>query len=215
MSKIKICGIRRPEDIVIANRYRPDYIGFVFCRKSRRFISPEDAAALRRDLSPEIKPVGVFLDNTDEEILEAVSSGAADLVQIHETAETDIERIRGKLMKNGKKTDIIRAVSVRNEQSIREAKESRADYILLDNGRGGTGMSFDWQYLKDIGRDFFLAGGLSAENLEEALVRFHPYAIDLSGGAETDGVKDPEKVSRIVEIVRSFNKREESGRMMT
>ena len=198
MTKIKICGLRRAADIAYANELRPDYIGFVFARASRRSVSPEEAGALKRALRPEICAVGVFVDEPAESILALLKRGVIDAAQLHgaETAD-DIRLLK-------EKTDcrIIQAFRVETSEDLRRAVASPADDILLDNGSGGTGETFDWSLLKCVDRPFFLAGGLSAENVGEAILRCHPFAVDASSRLETDGVKDNRKMKAFVEAVR-------------
>lgn len=198
MTKVKICGLRRAEDIAFANELRPDYIGFVFAKASKRFVSPEQAAELRRALSREIAAVGVFVDEPVEHILALLNSGVIDAAQLHggEPA-SDIHALK-------RQTDrtVIQAFRVESRQDVARAIESPADYILLDNGAGGTGKTFDWSLIEHIERPFFLAGGLSAENVGEAILRCRPFAVDSSSKLETDGVKDYEKMKAFVEAVR-------------
>ena len=204
--KIKICGLKRDEDIAAVNRYLPDYAGFVFCKKSRRYVPPDKARKLREALDPRIIPVGVFLDNTEEEILEAAET--VDVLQFHGlTSPEKIPAIRELLRKNGKAMPIIEAFSVNSREDLTAAAKSPADMVLLDNGAGGTGERFDWSILSAAGgsfRPYFLAGGLGTGNLKSALETLSPYAVDLSSGVETDGVKDENKIREVIRIVREY-----------
>lgn len=195
--KVKICGLTRPEDIRYVNQYKPDYAGFVFFPPSSRFVTVEQAKELSRRLSRDIIPVGVFLDNTIEEI-EAVSrSGAVQVLQIHGKNAPELVRY----LKKTCQLPVWEAISVRTAEDVARAQESPADRILLDHGRGGTGETFDWSLLENMGREFFLAGGLNVDNITEAL-GCRPYGVDVSSGVETDGRKDPVKIRQLIRTVR-------------
>lgn len=196
--RIKLCGLTRPCDIEVVNDLRPDYIGFVFAKKSRRYVSPEQAARLKSLLRPDVLAVGVFVDEEIEQITALLSSGVIDLAQLHGGEdETYIEKLR-------ERTDrpIIKAFRVDGEGDIEKAQASATDYVLLDSGGGGTGKAFDWELLARIDRPYFMAGGLDASTVGEAVKRWRPYAVDVSSGIETDGVKDVEKMQRFMEAVR-------------
>lgn len=203
-TKIKLCGLSRECDIETANELLPEYIGFVFAKKSMRYVSPEQADALRKQLDPQILAVGVFVNETPENIAELLGAGVIDIAQLHgREDETYIESLR---MLTDK--PIIKAFSVKEEQDIRRAAESSADLVLLDAGSGGTGTAFDWNLLAGMERPYFLAGGLDATTVGEAVRRWRPYAVDVSSGIETDGHKDVEKMRAFVGAVRTENKRE-------
>ena len=201
-TKIKLCGLTRFCDIEVVNDLRPEYIGFVFAPKSRRFVSPEQAAALKQALSPEILAVGVFVDGQMEQIAALLSAGIIDIAQLHGGEdEAYIGRLRACTDK-----PIIKAFLVDSEADLYRAQESTADYVLLDSGSGGTGTAFDRELLTKIDRPYFLAGGLTVSSVAEAVERWRPYAVDVSSGIETDGKKDPEKMRRFVGCVRSTSK---------
>ncbi len=199
--KIKLCGMFRECDIDWANEAKPDYIGFVMgFPKSHRNISPETASALKRRLSPEIQAVGVFVDAPLEMVADAAASGIIDLIQLHGSEDDGyISRLREAVS-----TPIIKAVKVRSAEDIANSPKL-ADLLLLDNGTG-TGRMFDHEVLKglEIPKPFFLAGGLTPENLCEIPREPHPYAVDLSSGIETDKVKDKEKMLAAVRAVREM-----------
>lgn len=198
MTKIKICGLRRPCDIAYANEVGPDYIGFVFAKKSRRYVSPETAAVLRADLDRAICPVGIFVNELPENIAGLLNDGTIEMAQLHgQEDEAYIQVLRGLTQK-----PLIKAFSIHCAADAATAGLSSADYILLDNGSGGTGKTFDWSLTAGVSRRYFLAGGLSADNVAQAIDAAHPYAVDVSSGVETDEVKNLEKMRRFVRAVR-------------
>ena len=205
MTKIKLCGLTRECDIRVANELKVDYIGFVFAKKSRRYIEPDRAKELKAMLSPEIKALGVFVDETPEYIAKLLGTGVIDIAQLH-GKEDDVYVRKLKSMTDA---PIIKAYRIDGEADIHRAKASAADYVLLDSGTGGTGSSFDWSLVKDIDRPYFLAGGLHKYNVGEAVRLLHPYAVDVSSGIETDGLKDRDKLAEFTAIVRKENKDDE------
>jgi phosphoribosylanthranilate isomerase len=198
MTRVKICGLRRECDIAYANRLLPDYIGFIFAKKSRRYLTPETAAQLKARLDGRIKAVGVFVDAPAAEIAALAQAGTIDLVQLH--GHEDAAYIRA--LRESVSLPLIQAFRVDTPDDLRRAEASAADYILLDNGAGGTGERFDWSLLQEMRRPFFLAGGLDADNAAEAIAQTHPFAVDVSSGVETDGVKDFEKMKAFVQAVQ-------------
>ena len=197
MTQVKMCGLRRLEDIEAVNRLMPDYIGFVFAPGSRRFISPEEAAALRQALRPGIRVVGVFVDEDAETVARLLADGVIDIAQLHgredEAAIARLKALAGK--------PVIRAFRVRGAEYLRAAEASAADMVLLDAG-AGDGKSFDWSLLSSVSRPYFLAGGLTPENVAEAVRRFRPFAVDVSSGIETGGFKDYNKMCAFIRAVR-------------
>ena len=166
-TRIKICGLTRPEDIQAVNQAKPDFAGFIVeFPKSRRNVTVEQLKALREELDDSILPVGVFVNAPVE--------------------------LPAQLLNEGTIADIKKAI------------RSEADYILLDQGAGGTGETFDWSLVPAIKRPWFLAGGLGCENLESAIHLLHPWAVDLSSSVETDGHKDPDKILEAVYAVRNI-----------
>ena len=198
MTEVKICGMRRLEDIRYANELRPDMIGFVFWRPSKRYVSADDASELRSSLDTGIKPVGVFVDEDPRVVADIAERGIVDMVQLH--GVEDEEYIHG--LRKLTDVPIIRTFCVRSEEDLVKASESSADMVLLDNGKG-TGQTFDWTLMRDLGRDFILSGGLSASNVGDAVRRFHPHAVDVSSAVETDGFKDRSKMEQFIDAVRS------------
>ena len=197
MSKIKLCGLSRKCDIEWANALKPEYIGFVFWSKSKRNVPPEKAKELKGLLSPDIKAVGVFVDEPIENVAELLNDNIIDIAQLH--GGEDEEYIK-KLSTLSDKP-IIKAFLLKSESDAERAEKSTADYILVDSGTG-TGKSFDWELLKNISRPYFLAGGLCCENISQAIETLHPYAVDVSSGIETNGCKDKNKMAAFVAAVR-------------
>ena len=199
MTKIKLCGLSRPCDILTANELRPDYIGFVFAPKSHRYVTPGQAAELKKRLSPGIQAVGVFVREDPRAVAALLRDGIIDIAQLHGGEDDDYIRSLRAL------TDrpVIQAFRGDTAADIRRAGNSSADFILLDSGEGGTGTSFDWTLLGALSRPCFLAGGLDPGNVGEAVRTLHPYAVDVSSGIETDGRKDSAKMKAFVNAVRA------------
>ncbi|MBO4824767.1 MAG: phosphoribosylanthranilate isomerase [Lachnospiraceae bacterium] len=197
MTVIKLCGLRRPLDIVAANGLKPEYIGFVFARKSKRYVEPEKAMALKQLLLPDIKAVGVFVNEELPVVADLLNKGVIDVAQLHgsesEEYVAELKKATGK--------PVIRAFKVAAAEDVESAVKSAADYILLDAG-AGDGVTFDWSIVKDVKRPFFLAGGLNPENVADAVAAVQPYAVDVSSGIETDGFKDIDKMTAFVKAVR-------------
>lgn len=197
MTKIKLCGLSRPCDIEWANRLRPEYVGFVFAAKSKRYVSPEKAADLRSLLAPGICAVGVFVDEEPEKVACLLETGVIDMAQLHgREGEAYIKRLRRYTDKK-----IIQAFRIETTEDMKKAEKSRADYVLLDSG-AGTGTLFDWELIRGLTRPYFLAGGLTPENVEEAVKKQTPYAVDISSGIETEGYKDRQKMEAFVAAAR-------------
>jgi len=197
MTRLKICGLFREADISYANAVRPDYVGFVFA-PSKRQVTREKAAELRKLLDPSIPTAGVFVDEETSRILELLSDGIISIVQLH--GHEDEEYIAD--LKEKTRALIIKAVKPENRDDVRNAEKSSADFLLFDSG-AGTGRVFDWSLLEGVQRDYFLAGGLNKDNVEEVINVLHPFAVDLSSGVETDGFKDLEKMKEIRRLVKN------------
>lgn len=198
MVKIKICGLRRLEDVEMVNRHKPDYIGFVFA-DSKRKVSHEFAAHMKDNLSSDIISVGVFVDAEIDEIVELFGDGVIDIAQLHGSESEDY--IRNLKERTDYKLKIINAIEMSDELDLLEYDNSIADYLLLDSGKG-SGKTFDWSLIRDdLDKEFFLAGGIDVSNVGEAIRKFNPYAIDLSSSLETDGFKDESKIREIMEVV--------------
>ena len=197
MTKIKMCGLSRIEDIEAANAIKPDYIGFVFAEISKRKVSALEASKLKSKLDPAVKAVGVFLDDKLDFVASMLNLGIVDVVQLHGSEdEAYIEKVRKITNK-----PIIKAFIIRSEEDVKRAERSTADFILLDGGKG-EGRAFDWSLLKEIKRPYFLAGGLNPDNVGDAVKALKPFAVDVGTGIETDGVKDREKMTAFANTVR-------------
>jgi phosphoribosylanthranilate isomerase len=197
MTKMKFCGLTGESDIDAANELRPEYVGFVFAPKSRRYVTPERAAELKRQLAAGIKAVGVFVNDDLYHVAELLNRGIIDIAQLH--GSEDEEYIGHLRQLTGK--PVIRAFRIKTAEDIAEAEKCTADRVLLDSG-AGTGEVFDWKLIKNMKRPYFLAGGLSPDNVENAVEQLSPYAVDVSSGIETDGVKDKAKMAAFAAAVR-------------
>ncbi len=194
---IKICGIRRDADCEYINEAKPDYAGFIFWEPSFRYVDKNEAKRLRALIDNDIKTVGVFVDAEIFEILDIVMTGAIDVVQLHGHEDEDyIKKLR-----ETSGIPIWKAFKVRSDSDLEAAVNSSADMVLLDNGYG-TGECFDHGLLRDIGRDYILAGGLNSDNIEEIKSKYNPYMVDLSSGVETDKCKDRDKILKAVYAAR-------------
>lgn len=198
MTKIKLCGLFRPEDVLTANKLYPDYVGFVFAPKSHRYVTEDVAARLRRLLRRDIAAVGVFVNAPPEDVARLLSLGTIDLAQLH--GKEDAAYIRR--LRTLSSAPVIQAFRIGSREDALAAAESPADYILFDSGEGGTGQAFDWSVLQNISRPYFLAGGLTADTVPSAIRAYAPYAVDVSSGIETNGTKDPAKMEAFVRAVR-------------
>lgn len=201
MTKIKFCGLKRLEDIECANRLKPEYVGFVFAEKSRRRITADWAAELKKNLNGEIKSVGVFVNESRDKVAALLNGGVIDIAQLH--GEEDESYINSLKSLTGK--PVIKAFPVKSAEDVAAAIDSTADHILFDSG-AGTGEKFDWRLIKGVGRDYFLAGGISPANAREAIDILHPYALDVSSEIETGGFKDEIKMAAFIRAVRKDNR---------
>lgn len=199
MTKIKLCGLSRPCDIECANFLLPEYIGFVFAKGSRRFVSFEDAEALRMMTDKRISVVGVFRNEAPEAVARLAHSGVIDMVQLHGNEDKEyIIKLRAMT-----KVPIIKAFNIKAQEDVKNAENCSADYILFDSAKAGSGRSFDRALIKNVKREYFLAGGLDPSNVESEIEALSPYAVDVSSGIESNGVKDEEKMRRFVYAVRN------------
>ncbi len=197
--KVKICGLSRPADIEAVNQYQPDYAGFIInFPKSHRNCTPEQVQALHAQLSDSIPAVGVTVNQPLETVAALLEQGVIDIAQLHgQEDESYIDELK---RRTGK--PVWKAFRIRSADDLDAARASSADMILLDNGYG-TGETFDWTLVRDIGRPFILAGGLREDNIDYA-AKMQPDAMDISSGVETNRVKDPEKIRTLIERIRSI-----------
>jgi phosphoribosylanthranilate isomerase len=190
--KIKICGLFREQDIEFANEAKPDFIGFVFA-KSRRRISSEIATLYKKQLNPQITTVGVFANTEIPFIVQLYNSGIINIAQLHGNESEDYINA----LKKNCEIPVIKAVNIGN------IYPKNADYLLFDNGKGGTGKIFDWNLIPKCHKEFFLAGGINSGNIKEA-IKLNPYCIDLSSGVENEkGEKDRDKIIEICRCIKS------------
>ena len=207
MTRIKICGLTREKDIAAVNRCLPDYIGLVFA-ESRRRVTPEQASRLKAGLDARIKAVGVFTNAPVPFIMDLCEQGIIDIVQLHgDESETFIQSLKQKIA-----CPVIKAVRVQTTEQILQAHKMSCDLLLLDTYQegqyGGSGRTFDRKLIPALQKQFFLAGGLKADNIEQAVRECHPFGIDISSGVETNGIKDEAKIRQIIAIIRSIDMKE-------
>ena len=204
MCKIKICGLNRFEDIDAVNRALPDFVGFVFAG-SRRRVDAKTAAALKEKLDNKIESVGVFVNQDISFVSDLYKNGIINLAQLHGDED-------GKYIRELKEACGCRVIKSAAVGRALPSLVSGADYILFDTAseqRGGTGETFNWNILKEYRwPPFFLAGGLTAMNVENAIRMLAPFCVDVSSGVETDGLKDPAKIAEIVKIVKGMENNE-------
>ena len=195
---VKFCGMRRPEDVEMVNRYKPDLAGFILVPGRKRYVSAQEVKTLREKLDPSIQVVGVFVDEDISVVRNLLSSGIIDVAQLH--GNESEEYIRSLQESTGKK--VMKAFGIRGWEDIVKVESSPADLVLLDTPGGGTGSVFDWDLIKKVDRPYLLAGGLTSENVGEAIEKLHPYGVDVSSGIETDGIKDETKMGAFMAQIR-------------
>lgn len=199
MTRIKICGLYRPEDIRYVNEARPDWCGFILhFPKSHRNVTPDQARALRAELAPGIVPVGVFVDQPAEVPAALLRDGTISVAQLHGHED---DAYLAALRELAPGCVIWKTFQVRSAADLRAVHASAADLVLLDNGCG-TGETFDWSLAGGVTRPFLLAGGLTPENIPAAVAVLHPYGLDLSSGVETEKKKDRHKIEAAVAAAR-------------
>ena len=199
MTKIKICGLFRPEDIEAVNLYQPDFAGFIInFPKSHRNISPADLKQLKSKLDPRIKSVGVFVDRPLKEVRNLLEEGTIDIAQLHGSEDSDYIKA---LQTGG--YEVWKAIEIQDRSDLERAIGSPADKILLDAGKG-QGRTFSWDILSGLKMDYILAGGLHSGNVEQAIRSLHPLGLDISSGVESDGLKDAKKIEEVIRIVRGI-----------
>ncbi|HEY5535513.1 MAG TPA: phosphoribosylanthranilate isomerase [Ignavibacteria bacterium] len=198
MTKIKICGVRRFDDIDYLNELQPDYVGFVFA-KSKRQVDKDHAYNLIKSLSTNIKKVGVFVDENPEMVLGIAEKLKLQVLQFHghETQEY-INKFKG--------FEIWKALKINSIDSISEIQNYTCEKFLLDNSTSGSGESFKWELVekKVDGEIIMLAGGLTCENVEQGILQLKPYGVDVSSGVEIDGFKDYALIREFIKKVRNL-----------
>ena len=208
MTRLKICGLSRPEDIFQANKLKSDYIGFVFYPKSKRAVTQSQAALLKAMLDKEIKAVGVFV-NADIAFIEKLAQlRIIDLVQLHGDEDSlYIQELRKRVY-----IPIIKAIRVQGEESLQNLRNYPVDFFLFDTYKpghyGGTGERFNLELEGvTITKPYFIAGGLDASNVAQVIAQNpHAYAVDVSGGVEDSatGLKDAQKMADFVAQVKQL-----------
>lgn len=213
--KIKICGLRRKEDIDYVNLWRPDFVGFVFAGKKRK-IDYDTAKMLKERLDKEIKAVGVFVNEDITNIDRFVSDGIIDMVQLHGDEDMSyIQALRKRLGEHGKiHIPIIKAVRVKSTEQVLEAQKLPVDYLLLDaftqDEYGGSGKMFNHDLIPCLEKPFILAGGIDCENVMEIIENLKrknvmlPFCVDVSSSVEIDGYKDEDKIISIISMVQAL-----------
>jgi len=198
ISKLKICGIRRIEDILMVNEIKPEFIGFVFA-KSKRQIDLNTAIKLKSKLNSNIKSVGVFVNEDIDQIVKIVNSKAIDIIQLHGNESNNyIKQLKEKVS-----AKIIKVIKINSDLNDNTAF-AEVDYLLYDSGNG-SGKPFDWNINIDKKKPIFIAGGININNLEEAYKTFNPFAFDLSSSVEVDGYKNLDKMREIKTKLNSLN----------
>lgn len=204
MPKLKFCGLKSVNDIILINEYKPDYIGFVFA-ESRRKINREKALQMKSRLDKDILAVGVFVNESIDVISRLCHDGIIDLIQLHGDEDEDYIQALKKTTSN----KIIKAIRIRHEKDIILLKNLSCDYLLFDtyssHTSGGTGHRFDWSVLEeaDTSKPYFLAGGINYQNISDAIrITPSPFCLDLSSGIEMNGVKDKQLIQ---DLMQNYN----------
>lgn len=203
MTKVKICGLSRIEDIEYCNELLPDYIGFILgFPKSKRNVSFEQAKLLKSKLNSGIKSVGVFVNADIDYICSLCDANVIDYVQLHGNEDDDyISKLKSKVDK-----PIIKAVRVQSKEDILSAETLNCDYLLLDtyvkDAIGGSGIAFDWSIIPNISKPYFLAGGLNSNNVSKAIAMCNPYAVDVSSSVEDGAYKSKQKIAEFISAVK-------------
>lgn len=206
---VKICGIQRMETLTVLLREQPEYVGFVFA-PSKRQVSPETAAALGRELPPSITKVGVFMNEAEKKMRQLAEKGNLDILQLHGQETPDLCH---RLCRDGYKVWKVFPLAARDD--LLRISEYQVDGYLVDTagvaGAGGTGTVFPWHWLAEAtyiqtgSGPLILAGGLTPENIQQALQQVSPVVVDVSSGVETNGVKDPLLITDFIKKVREHH----------
>lgn len=199
MTKIKLCGLMSARDAEAVNAAQPDYAGMILSAGFRRSVTAETALDIRNTLDRKIPLVGVFVNAEITEIADYAERGMIQLVQLHGSEDAAYIAALRKYCS----LPVIKAFKITAPDDLKRAEECTADHILLDSGTG-TGKTFDWALLQGFSRPYFLAGGLSSENVGTALAKLHLFGVDTSSGIETGGQKDAAKMREFVEKIRNM-----------
>jgi phosphoribosylanthranilate isomerase len=222
MVNIKICGLKRVDDVHYANKYLPEYVGFVFA-ESKRKVSCQQAEKLTGILDNRIQAVGVFVNETIENVINIAFKCHLNVVQIHgDETPSYISKLKAGLAsitydvtyeskENQSHTiEIWKAFRVSDSESMNKLEQYDVDGFVLDayteGSYGGSGRTFDWELAAEAGkhRRIILAGGLGAHNVVNAVQCVWPFAVDVSSGVEADGYKDEQKIRQFINTVRSY-----------
>ena len=217
--KIKICGLKRIEDVNYVNQYQPDWAGFVFAGEKRK-IDFDTAQQLKQHLDSSIKAVGVFVNADIPYIEKLVKNHVIDIIQLHGDEDTDyVNQLRVLLNDDDKsgteQVPVIKAVRVKDAKQVLEAQQLPVDYLLLDAFKedeyGGSGKVFDHNLIPNLTKPYLLAGGIHSDNVTNIIDSLKargiklPFCVDVSSSVETDGYKDEKKIRDIVHVVRAYN----------
>lgn len=219
MVKIKICGLTTKEDCAIMNGFKPDYCGFVFA-KTRHYLTDKQAGELRNTLDISIPTVGVFVDDDMDHIVNLYNSAIIQIIQLHGHEDAAyINELRDRIAASnpdkkrhydefGTGAPIMKAIRVKDGHEFEDADKLPVDMLLLDNYQegimGGTGRQFELSMIPRLDKPYFLAGGISADNVQQALMQSRPYAIDVSSSVETEGHKDWKKVEKLMRVMEAY-----------
>ena len=213
--KIKICGLKREEDVEHVNRWKPDYVGFVFAGEKRK-IDYDTAKKLKSRLLPELQVVGVFVNEKHEFICRLVKDDIIHIVQLHGDEDADyIQQLKVELQANAKKDiPIVKAVRVKNTKQVLEAEQLPVDYLLLDAFKdgeyGGSGKVFNHELIPHLNKPYFLAGGIDCKNVMEIIGKIRiknvsmPLCVDVSSAVEVNGNKDGELIQEMISLVKGL-----------
>ena len=203
MTFVKMCGMRTAKDVAAAAEAGADAVGMVLTPGFGRSVAPADAAEMVRLIPGDTESVGVFVDSPQEYVVSAAEKLGLGMIQLHGSEDGGyigrIQKMTG--------LPVIKSFIVRSREDLAEAEGSGADFVLLDSGKG-SGRTLDWEALGPLGRRTVLAGGLTPENVEEAISKARPFAVDVSSGIETDGIKDPDKMRKFVEAAAKAGREE-------
>lgn len=199
MTRIKICGLFRPEDIRCVNQVKPDWCGFIInFPRSHRSLTPDQVRALRRELDGAVVPVGVFVNQRIEDVAALLRDGTVSIAQLH--GREDAAYIAA-LRAAAPGRPVWKAFKIRTAEDQTAVNASPADLVVLDNGYG-TGARFDWSLAENVRRPYLLAGGVTPENIPDAIRQLQPYGLDISSGVETDRIKDFSKIQAAAAAAR-------------